>query len=164
MSDADGSTSAKHRANAMLDTDRFAAMTDHFIHVVELAAAGVFAVLFAIGVVDLVIRIWEAALGGSITDPKVVIGFIDTGLLLLVIAEVYQTVIAYTQENDTRKIVRLIIYTGVIAMVRKAIIFRTGAYGTTKDALFAAVAYTTILLGLGGLLLIEHTFRKTSAE
>jgi hypothetical protein len=48
-----------------------------------------------------------------------VIGFIDTGLLLLTIVEVYQTVVAYTRENDTRRIVRLVIYTGVIAMVRK---------------------------------------------
>jgi len=135
---------------------RFAALTDRFIHVVELAAATVFALLFAIGVVDLVIRIGEAVVDGTITDPNVVIGFIDTGLLLLVIVEVYQTVVAYTQENETRQVVRLIIYTGVIAMVRKAIIFRTGAYGSTQDALFAALAYTTIVFGLIGLLFVEH--------
>lgn len=142
------------------DADQFAELTDRFIQVVELAAAAVFAVLFAIGVVDLVIRIWAATIDGSITDPEIVIGFIDTGLLLLVIVEVYQTVIAYTQESETRSIVRLIIYTGIIAMVRKAIIFRTSAYSSTEAALFAAVAYTIILLGLGGLLLVENTFDR----
>jgi uncharacterized membrane protein (DUF373 family) len=69
---------------------------------------------------------------------------------------VYETVIAYTEESETRRIVRLVIYTGVIAMVRKTIIFRTGEYATTQDALFGAVAYTTLILGLVGLLLVER--------
>jgi uncharacterized membrane protein (DUF373 family) len=131
-------------------------VTNRFIHVVELAAAAVFALLFAIGVVDLMIQIWQATLAGRITDPLVVISFIDTGLLLLIIVEVYETVIAYTEESETRRIVRLVIYTGVIAMVRKTIIFRTGEYATTQDALFAAVAYTVLILGLVGLLLVER--------
>jgi uncharacterized membrane protein (DUF373 family) len=136
-------------------TERYATMTGRFVHGVELAAASVFALLFAIGVVDLAIQIVGAIRSGEITDPLVVIGFIDTGLLLLIIVEVYQTVIAYTQENDTRRIVRLVIYTGVIAMVRKAIIFRTGEYATPTDALFAAVAYTVIIAGLVALLYVE---------
>ena len=138
--------------------DRYAAVTDTFIHGVELAAATVFALLFAIGVVDLGLQIATTIADGTITDPSVVIGFIDTGLLLLIIVEVYQTVVAYTRENDTRRIVRLVIYTGVIAMVRKAIIFRTGEYATTQDALLAAVAYTTIIAGLAGLLLVERVY------
>ena len=138
--------------------DRYAAVTDTFIHGVELAAATVFALLFAIGVVDLGLQIVGAISDGTITDPTVVIGFIDTGLLLLIIVEVYQTVVAYTRENDTRRIVRLVIYTGVIAMVRKAIIFRTGEYATTQGALLAAVAYTAIIAGLAGLLLVERSY------
>jgi uncharacterized membrane protein (DUF373 family) len=137
--------------------DRYASVTGTFVHGVELAAASVFALLFAIGVADLALQIFEAIRSGEITDPLVVIGFIDTGLLLLIIVEVYQTVVAYTRENDTRRIVRLVIYTGVIAMVRKAIIFRTGEYATTTDALFAAVAYTVIILGLVALLFVERT-------
>jgi len=137
--------------------ERYATLTGKFVHGVELAAASVFALLFAIGVVDLALQIFEAIRSGEITDPLVVIGFIDTGLLLLIIVEVYQTVVAYTRENDTRRIVRLVIYTGVIAMVRKAIIFRTGEYATTTDALYAAIAYTVIILGLVALLFVERT-------
>jgi uncharacterized membrane protein (DUF373 family) len=144
--------------------DRYAGLTDRFIHAVELAAATVFAILFAIGVVDLGLQIVGAIADRTITDPIVVIGFIDTGLLLLIIVEVYQTVVAYTQESDTRKIVRLVIYTGVIAMVRKAIIFRTGEYGSEQQALFAAVAYTTIILGLVALLLVERRYDFTGSE
>jgi len=135
---------------------RVANVTNRFIHAAELVAAAVFALLFAIGVVDLIIQIVGAVQSGRITDPLVVIGFIDTGLLLLIIVEVYETVIAYTEESETRRIVRLVIYTGVIAMVRKTIIFRTGEYATTQDALLAALAYTTLIIGLVGLLLVER--------
>jgi uncharacterized membrane protein (DUF373 family) len=140
---------------------RVANVTNRFIHAAELVAAAVFALLFAIGVVDLIIQIVGAVQSGRITDPLVVIGFIDTGLLLLIIVEVYETVIAYTEESETRRIVRLVIYTGVIAMVRKTIIFRTGEYATTQDALLAAVAYTTLILGLVGLLLVERGQGRT---
>lgn len=136
-------------------TIRFAVHIDTFVHIVELAAAGIFALLFAIGVVDLGLRIVQAIRSGQITSPAVVIRIIDTGLLLLIIVEVYQTVMAYIRQNDTRYIVRLILYTGIIAMVRKVIIYRTDDYPTMQNALIAAVAYTLILIGLGAVLLVE---------
>lgn len=138
--------------------DRYSLLTDRFVHGVELAAASVFALLFAIGVIDLSLQILMAGRSGAITDPNVVIGFIDTGLLLLIIVEVYQTVLAYVRESETRRIVTLIIYTGVIAMVRKAIIFRTSEYPTELDALYAAIAYTMIIFGLVALLFAERVY------
>jgi uncharacterized membrane protein (DUF373 family) len=139
-------------------SDRYTLVVGRFVHGVELAAATVFAVLFAVGVVDLTLQILGAVQSGSITDPLVVIGFIDTGLLLLIIVEVYQTVLAYVEENDTRRIVQLVIYTGVIAMVRKAIIFRTGEYATLEDALLAAGSYAIIIFALVALLFAERVF------
>ena len=137
--------------------DRVSDATNRFIHGVELAAAALFALLFGIGVVDLAIQIVESVPTGEITDPNVVIGFIETGLLLLIIVEVYETVVAYIEQSDTRRIVRLVIYTGVIAMVRKVIIFRTSEYPSTEDALFAAVAYGIVILGLVALLYVERS-------
>ena len=142
----------------VVDPDRIAAVADQFIRYVELIAAWVFAILFAIGVVDLTLQILRSIRTRNITDPLVVIGFIDTGLLLLIIVEVYHTVIAYTQESDTRQIVRLVIYTGVIAMVRKAIIFRTGEYPSAQEALYAALSYTIIIFGLVALLFAERVY------
>ena len=143
-------------------SDRYSRLVGRFVHGVELAAATVFALLFAVGVVDLTLQIGGAVRTGSITDPLVVIGFIDTGLLLLIIVEVYQTVLAYVEENDTRRIVQLVIYTGVIAMVRKAIIFRTGEYATLQDALFAASSYAVLILALVGLLFAERVFGEAT--
>jgi uncharacterized membrane protein (DUF373 family) len=153
-----GDPSSRFRAESVAD------VTDRFVQGVELAAAAVFAVLFAIGVVDLGLQIVDSVRQGTITDPLVVIGFIDTGLLLLIIVEVYETVVAYTRAGGTRQIVKLVIYTGVIAMVRKAIIFRTGEYATTEDALFAAIAYTIIIFGLVALLFAERVYGQDAVD
>ncbi len=137
--------------------DRVSETTSRFINGVELAAAALFALLFGIGVVDLAIQIAETIPTGEITDPNTVIGFIETGLLLLIIIEVYETVVAYIEQSNTRRIVRLVIYTGVIAMVRKVIIYRTSEYATAEDALFAAVSYAIVILGLVALLYVERS-------
>jgi uncharacterized membrane protein (DUF373 family) len=144
--------------------ERILAFSETLIRYVEVVAALVLVVLFAIGVFDLGLQIFQSAAEGDITDPLVVVGFIDTALLLFIIVEVYQTVVAYTQESDTRQIVRLVIYTGVIAMVRKAIIFRTGEYDNEQLALLAASAYTLIIFGLAALLVVERRTRLTDAE
>ncbi|WP_324665037.1 phosphate-starvation-inducible PsiE family protein [Haloarcula sediminis] len=135
---------------------RILAASEELIRYIEVVAALVLVLLFAIGVFDLGLKIFRSALSGRITDPLVVVGFIDTALLLFIIVEVYQTVVAYTRESETRRIVRLVIYTGVIAMVRKAIIFRTGEYADEGAALMAAGSYALLIAGLAVLLVVER--------
>jgi len=163
MADDDQSTAAETSSTVTLNgvnslSETYSGLVDGFVRGVELATATVFAVLFAIGVLDLIIQIIVATRSGRITDPTVVIGFIDTGLLLLIIVEVYQTVLAYVKESNTRRIVRLVIYTGVIALVRKVIIFRTSEYGTVQDAFLAAGSYAVLIVALVGLLLAEQVY------
>ncbi len=146
-------------AGGSLD-ERVLALSEELIRYVEVIAALVIVLLFAIGVFDLGLQIFQSALSGRITDPLVVVGFIDTALLLFIIVEVYQTVVAYTQESETRRIVRLVIYTGVIAMVRKAIIFRTGEYANERAAILAAGSYTLIIVGLAVLLVVERRTKE----
>jgi len=142
-------------------------LSERVIRGIEIAAAFVLVVLFGIGVLDLSGQIVAAVLDGTISDPLVVVGFIDTALLLFIIVEVYQTVVAYVRSNDTRQIVRLVILTGVIALVRKAIVFRTGEYSSEQAALTAAVAYTLLIAGLALLLYVSQstmTVQQTSAD
>ncbi|MFB6217979.1 MAG: phosphate-starvation-inducible PsiE family protein [Halobacteriaceae archaeon] len=145
--------------------------SERLMRVVEVVAAYVLVFLFAVGVFDLGLRIGDAVVaafrpdtGSDITDPEVVVGFIDTALLLFIIVEIYQTVVAYTRASGTQQIVRLVIYAGIIAMVRKAIIFRTDTYPTVVDALTAAASYTAILLGLGVVLFVTYRFGPDPAE
>jgi len=156
MNDADGTSANESASTTPPLNDRVIRVSEKLIQAVEIVAAFVMVILFAIGVFDLGLQIVQSAIRGNITDPLVVVGFIDTALLLFIIVEVYQTVVAYIQESQTRRIVRLVVYTGVIAMVRKAIIFRTGEYASEQAALLAAGAYTLIILGLVALLVVER--------
>lgn len=127
------------------------------MRVVEVVAAYVLVVLFGVGVFDLGLQIVEQALSGRIFEPAVVVGFIDTALLLFIIVEVFQTVVAYTRADDTRRIVRLVVYTGIIALVRKVIVFRTELFDDKAQALLTAGSYTIVLAALAVLLLVEKS-------
>jgi uncharacterized membrane protein (DUF373 family) len=140
--------------------DRLVSISELLLGGVEIVAAYVLVVLFAVGVFDLSLQIVQRTLSGAITDPLVVVGFIDTALLLFIIVEVYQTVVAYAQESETREIVQLVAYTGIIAMVRKIIIFRTEVFDDKVDAVLTAGSYALLLLVLGILLYVERTTRQ----
>jgi uncharacterized membrane protein (DUF373 family) len=140
--------------------DRLVSISELLLGGVEIVAAYVLVILFAVGVFDLSLQIVQRTLSGAITDPLVVVGFIDTALLLFIIVEVYQTVVAYAQESETREIVQLVAYTGIIAMVRKVIIFRSEVFDDKGDALLTAGSYAVLLLVLGVLLYIERTTRQ----
>jgi uncharacterized membrane protein (DUF373 family) len=137
-------------------TQRVVEFSESVMRGIEIVAAYVLVVLFAVGVFDLSLQIGQQAFTPNIFDPEVVVGFIDTALLLFIIVEVYQTVIAYTRRDETRSIVRLVLYTGIIAIVRKIIVYRTDTFATKTDALLTAGAYALILLSLGALLYVER--------
>jgi uncharacterized membrane protein (DUF373 family) len=138
------------------DLDPVVNASDFLMHVVETGAAVVFAVLFGIGLIDLVALIVESVRTGEISDPVVVVTFVDRGLLLFIIAEVYQTVVAYVRRQSPRRILRLVIFTGLIAVVRKVIVFRTEVYDTKLDALTVAGTYAILLVALGAIMLVDQ--------
>ncbi|MEZ3115344.1 phosphate-starvation-inducible PsiE family protein [Halobaculum sp. MBLA0147] len=138
------------------DLDPVVNASDFLMHVVETAGAVVFALLFGIGLFDLVVLIIESIRTGEISDPIVVVTFVDRGLLLFIIAEVYQTVVAYVRGQSPRRILRLVIFTGLIAIIRKVIVFRTEVYETKFDALTVAGTYALLLVGLGVVMLIDQ--------
>ena len=138
------------------DPQRLVDGSDYLIHGIEAIGALVFALLFAIGLFDLVVLIWDAIQAGNISDPEQVVAFVDRGLLLFIIAEVYQTVVAYVRQQAPRIILRLVIFTGIIAIVRKVIVYRTDVFATKTDALIVAGAYAVLLLGLAVLMIVEQ--------
>jgi uncharacterized membrane protein (DUF373 family) len=108
----------------------------------ELGAAYFLVALFAIGVLDLGLSLYRLVASGQFTDPNAVIDLIDTVLLLLIIVEVYQTVIAFTRDED---VLRIVINAAFIAIARKVISFRLDEFGSTTEALVAAVAFGVLL-------------------
>ena len=122
---------------------------------IEVVAAYLLVGLFTVGVFDLALRIAELVRTGAITDPQAVVDLIEVALLLFIVVEIYQTVVAYTQEQSARAILRTVIYAGIIAMIRKVIVFRVDEYPAATDALAAATAYLLLIVGLAALLSVS---------
>lgn len=147
-----------------MEYDDLIAPSEDAIRLVEIATAYILVGLFAIGVVDLLAQIIAAASltvrsGGTegIADPIVVVGFIDTALLLFIIVEIYQTVVAYTREES---VVRIVIIAAIIAVSRKIISFRPDDTAGTDDLLFAA----SFGLLLAVLVLALYVLRETEGN
>lgn len=124
---------------------RVAEFSENFMDILEVLTALVMVVLFAVGVYDLGLKLYHMMENGSFTDPENVIKLIDTALLLLIIVEIYRTVVAYIEDLN---ILPLVVNVALIAMARKIISFRTGKFGAYDEALMAAGAYGLLMLVL----------------
>jgi uncharacterized membrane protein (DUF373 family) len=131
------------------DFDPFIEPSETVIRVIEIVAAYLFVVLFGIGVVDLFISIFELVRTGVIFDPdagiNAILSVIDKALLLFIIVELYQTVVAYSREES---VTRIVIVAGLIAVSRKIISFRPSEFETLEALLINSVAFALLLLVL----------------
>lgn len=126
-------------------TDRIetlASTSEDVMRWLELGAAYFLVVLFAIGVFDLGLSLVDLFTSGNFTDPDAVIDLIDTVLVLLIIVEVYQTVIAFSRDEP---VIRIVITAALIAIARKVISFRPDEFASTQEALLAAITFSILL-------------------
>nr|WP_236642365.1 phosphate-starvation-inducible PsiE family protein [Salinigranum halophilum] len=125
-----------------LDIESFAIQSERVMRWLEMGAAYFLVALFAIGVFDLGLSLYELLVSGRFTDPNAVIDLIDTVLLLLIIVEVFQTVIAFSRNEP---VIRIVINAALIAIARKVISYRPGEYASIEDAFVAAGSFTLLL-------------------
>lgn len=126
-------------------TDRIevlATTSENVMKWLELGAAYFLVALFAIGVFDLGLSLFDLLVSGRFTDPNAVIDLIDTVLVLLIIVEVFQTVIAFSRDEP---VTRIVITAALIAIARKVISFRPEEFGSTEEALLSAVTFSILL-------------------
>jgi uncharacterized membrane protein (DUF373 family) len=125
-----------------LELEDFAANSERIMRWLEMGAAYFLVALFAIGVFDLGLSLYELLISGRFTDPDAVIDLIDTVLLLLIIVEVFQTVIAFSRNEP---VIRIVINAALIAIARKVISYRPGEYQSIEEAFVAAGSFTLLL-------------------
>jgi len=124
---------------------RYASGGEQVMRWLELLAALMLVILFAIGVYDLGLQMYKLLATGSYTDPNAVISVIDTVLLLLIIVEVFQTVVASSRGEP---VVQIVINAALIAIARKVISYRPSEFPTLEDAFVASSAYAVLLVVL----------------
>lgn len=133
-----------------MDVDDHVRITERLIQAVEIVAAYVLVLLFAVGVFDLGLNIFALVRTGAITQTSEVIALIDTVLLLFIIVEIYQTVVAYTREES---VVRIVIVTGIIAVTRRVISFHPDEHAA-MDSLLTSAGFGLLLAVLVGALFV----------
>ncbi|WP_458205936.1 phosphate-starvation-inducible PsiE family protein [Haladaptatus sp. NG-SE-30] len=138
-----------------MDFDAPVAYSETVMRAAELVAAYLLVGLFIVGLVDFGVLAFELARSGRITDPRTLIELLDVILLLFIVAEIFRTVLAYVESEGEVQVVRAVVYAGIIAIVRKAITFRTDDFPTYVDAATAAFSYTLLLVGLALVLLVS---------
>lgn len=99
--------------------------------------------LFAIGIFDLVVEIYNNIADATLARPIAIIELIDTVLLLLIILEVHRTLIALVKREP---VVRIIISVAIIAIARQIISFRIQEFEGGIETAFAAGSLTALLL------------------
>lgn len=82
-------------------------LSERFIRGIEVIVAYLLVILFAAGAVDIGIGIIQLFLTGRILQPDSVIMLLDHVLLLFIIVELHQTIIAYSGGADRIEIVTL---------------------------------------------------------
>jgi uncharacterized membrane protein (DUF373 family) len=125
-----------------LEIESLAASSERVMRWLEMGAAYFLVALFAIGVFDLGLSLYELLASGRFTDPNAVIDLIDTVLLLLIIVEVFQTVIAFSRNEP---VIRIVVNAALIAIARKVISYRPNEYASVDDAFVAAGSFTLLL-------------------
>ncbi len=149
-------------AERLPNEESIAAVLERGVRVFELLAAAFLVVLFGIGVFDFGLRILRLGTSGRITQPRAVVGLIDTALLLFIIVEVFLTVIAYARDEP---VARIVVAAGLIAITRTVITHRIGTYSSVQQALLAAIAYGSLLAILvGAFYVIRRQERDTAGE
>jgi uncharacterized membrane protein (DUF373 family) len=125
-----------------VDIDRSAAFSERLMKWLELGAAYFLVLLFAIGLFDLGLTLFELVRTGEFTDPNRVIDVVDTVLVLLIIVEIYQTAVAFSRNEP---VVRIVVNAALIAVARKIISFRPDEYPSPTDAFVNAAAFALLL-------------------
>ncbi len=123
----------------LVDASEFA------MEVLELLTGVVLVFLFAIGLYDLGLNILESIRSGEVFEIPQVVDFLQTVLLLLIIVEVFRTVVAFAREDT---IVRIIIDASLVAIARKVIGFNSSDYGSPEGVFINAAAIAVLLLSV----------------
>lgn len=102
-------------------------------------------VLFVIGVVDLLLGLYDLLVTGNFTKPVEVIALLDTVLVLLIIVEVHRTLLAYVREEP---VIQIVVGAAIVAVAREVISFRVEDFDTGQSTLAAAGSLGILLVTL----------------
>ncbi|MDI6900462.1 MAG: phosphate-starvation-inducible PsiE family protein [Anaerosomatales bacterium] len=120
---------------------------------IEGAVAGLLVILAALGVVDIVIKMYEVTLAEGFMTPEGITRTIDTVLVVFIVIELIRIAVAYMQHKN---VVGTVLEAGLVAVVRKLVIFES-----TEKVLEKAGALAVLILAVG---ITWYLLRRTEKD
>ena len=131
----------------MVDRSGLARRFDVVVELLQSALAALLVALLALGVFDIVLIVAQPFINGNVTKAgqisKIITSSVDTILYLLIVVELYHTIIAYVENRD---VIRAVVHAGLIAVARKIITIKPEDFQTMDALLRAAGSYGLLLL------------------
>ncbi|MHB1323035.1 MAG: phosphate-starvation-inducible PsiE family protein [Coriobacteriia bacterium] len=114
---------------------------DRIIIYIEGAVVALLTLLAALGVVDIVIKMVQVSRADGFMTPEGIIRTIDTVLVVFIVIELIRIALAYINHQN---VVGTVLEAGLVAVVRKLVIFEGG-----DDILPKAAALGILILAVG---------------
>ncbi|MDO8848297.1 MAG: phosphate-starvation-inducible PsiE family protein [Coriobacteriia bacterium] len=108
---------------------------------IEGAVAALLVILAALGVVDVVLKMLEVVRAEGFMTPEGITRTIDTVLVVFIVIELIRIAIAYMLHKN---VIGTVLEAGLVAVVRKLVIFETG-----DKVLEKALALAVLTLAVG---------------
>ena len=117
------------------------------VQLLQSALAALLVVLLALGVFDIVLIVSQPFFEGNVREPgqisSIITNSVDTILYLLIVVELYHTIIAYVENRD---VIRAVVHAGLIAVARKIITLKPDEFESMNALLQASGAYGLLLV------------------
>lgn len=109
--------------------------------IIEGAVAALLLVLAILGVIDILITMFEVASADGFITPEGITRTIDTVLVVFIVIELIRIAVAYMRHKN---VIGTVLEAGLVAVVRKIVIFEGGS-----NALSDALALSALILAVG---------------
>ena len=150
----------------MVDRSEVAHRFDVVVELLQSVLAALLVALLALGVFDIALIVAQPFLNGNVTKPgeisAIITSSVDTILYLLIVVELYHTIIAYVENRD---VIRAVVHAGLIAVARKIITIKPDEFQNMDALLNAAASYSLLLLVFFvGFYVLHRTEPRTDPE
>lgn len=120
---------------------KLSVVLDRVVLSIEGVVTALLTLLAVLGVIDIIVKMLEVTRADGFMTPEGITRTIDTVLVVFVVIELIRIALAYMNHQD---VVGTVLEAGLVAVVRKLVIFESGA-----DMLPKALALSLLILAVG---------------
>lgn len=114
------------------------------VELLEQAIAVLLVVIAALGAIDLVVELYNAVSEKGYLTPDSILRVLDSVLVVFIVIELFSIALAYMER---RNVIATVMEAGLVAVVRKLVIFETA--GDAQYILMKAGALALLIVAVG---------------